>query len=182
MAEIFADIHKEIIELSKTGNSKAQFQLYQLYAKAMFNICMRMMKNAGEAEDLLQESFIEAFSKLQTFRYESSFGAWLKKIVINKCINSLKKKKADIVLTENIQDLDLEDINEEETDLKLEVNKVREAIEKLPDGYRIIISLYLFEGYDHSEISEILGITESTSKSQYLRAKNKLKEILAANK
>jgi len=182
VAEAFGDIHKEIIELSKTGNAKAQFELYKLYAKAMFNICMRMMKNVGEAEDLLQEAFTEAFSKLSSFRYESSFGAWLKKIVINKCINSLKRKKIDLVLHDNLQEFDIESEEEEYISHELEVNKVREAIEKLPDGYRVIFSLYSLEGYDHQEIAEILGITESTSKSQYMRAKNRLKEILKKNK
>jgi RNA polymerase sigma-70 factor (ECF subfamily) len=181
VTEAFADIHKEIIELSKTGNAKAQFELYQLYARAMFNICMRMMRNFSEAEDLLQESFTEAFSKLDSFRYESSFGAWLKKIVVNKCINSLKRKKISLVLLDNLQDIDIEAEQYDVENHELEVNKVREAIEQLPDGYRVIFSLYSLEGYDHLEIAEILGISESTSKSQYMRAKNKLKEILKKN-
>lgn len=100
MAAVYQDIHREIIELSKEGNPKAQYQLYKLYAKAMFNICVRMLNNMKEAEDLLQESFTDAFMKLKTFRYESSFGAWLKRIVINKCINSLQKKKIVLVFPE----------------------------------------------------------------------------------
>ena len=84
----FLDINRDIIELSKARNSQAQFHLYQLYAKAMYNICYRMMNNREEAEDMLQEAFTDAFLKIDTFRYESSFGAWLKKIVINKCIIS----------------------------------------------------------------------------------------------
>ena len=96
MAEAYQDIHREIIELSKKGNPKAQYQLYKLYSKAMFNICVRMLNSIEEAEDLLQESFTDAFMKLNSFRYESSFGAWLKRIVINKCINSIQKKKIDL--------------------------------------------------------------------------------------
>lgn len=156
----------------------AQQQLYQLYAKAMFNICYRMMNSREEAEDMLQESFTEAFIKLQTFRYESSFGSWLKRIVINKCINELKRRKAELILTENIPDSNTEtDENDIET-AKLKVNDVMRAMEQLPEGYRIIFSLYLLEGYDHTEIAQIMGITESTSKSQFSRAKQKLKEIL----
>jgi RNA polymerase sigma-70 factor (ECF subfamily) len=178
LTTVHQDIHKEIIELCKAGNSRAQQQLYQLYSKAMFNICYRMMNRREEAEDMLQESFTEAFVKLTTFRYESSFGAWLKRIVINRCINELKRRKAELVLTENIPDKNPEiDDNDFET-TRLKVNDVIRAMEQLPEGYRIIFSLYLLEGYDHSEIAQIMGITESTSKSQFSRAKQKLKEIL----
>ena len=178
MTTVYQDIHKEIIELCKAGNSRAQQQLYQLYAKAMFNICYRMMNRREEAEDMLQESFTEAFVKLTTFRYESSFGSWLKRIVINKCINELKRRKAELVLTENMPDNNPDsDDNDFET-AKLKVNDVMKAMEQLPEGYRIIFSLYLLEGYDHTEIAQIMGITESTSKSQFSRAKQKLKEIL----
>jgi len=90
------DIHKDIIEQSKLGESRAQYKLYQLYAKAMYNICMRMMTNREEAEDMLQDAFSEAFRRLASFRYESTFGAWLKQIVVNKCINELKRKRADL--------------------------------------------------------------------------------------
>jgi RNA polymerase sigma factor (sigma-70 family) len=175
----YQDIHKELIELSKAGNSKAQYQLYQLYAKAMFNICMRMMNKVEEAEDMLQEGFTEAFTKLDSFRYESSFGAWLKRIVINRCINTIKKKKAELVPMEDMGHFDAgsEDSTEHE-DLELNVKKVHRAIEMLPEGYRVIFSLYLLEGYDHGEIAQIMGISESTSKSQYMRAKLKIKEIL----
>jgi len=175
----YQDIHKEIIELSKAGNSKAQYQLYKLYSKAMFNICTRMMNNKEEAEDLLQESFTEAFIKLDSFRYESAFGAWLKRIVINKCINAIKKKKAEMILSDNIHKYDEKE--EEETnysEIEMNVKNIHKAIEKLPDGYRVIFSLYLLEGYDHTEIAQILGISESTSKSQYMRAKQKIKELL----
>jgi len=179
LAVAYHNIHKEIIELSKAGNSKAQYQLYKLYAKAMYNICYRIMNNREEAEDMLQESFTEAFLKLDTFRYESAFGVWLKRIVINKCINSLKRKKAELVLTDNLPDND--GINEGEDildTLSLKVRDVQNAMDKLPQGYRVIFSLYLLEGYDHSEIAQIMGVSESTSKSQYSRAKQKIKEIL----
>jgi RNA polymerase sigma factor (sigma-70 family) len=173
----YHDIHKEIIELCKAGNAKAQFQLYQLYAKAMYNICYRMMNNREEAEDLLQESFSEAFLKLDTFRYESAFGAWLKRITVNRCINALKRRKADLILVENLPELATnEDYREEIPGLSVE--RVEQAMNLLPEGYRIIFSLYLLEGYDHTEISQIMEISESTSKSQYSRAKQRIKEII----
>ena len=177
----YQEIHREIIELSKAGNNKAQYQLYQLYAKAMFNICFRMMNSKEEAEDMLQEAFTEAFTKMNTFRYESSFGAWIKRIVINRCINAIKKRKAELVYTENIPDNKSEEEEKDFEVINLKVQDVQRAMAKLPEGYRVIFSLYLLEGYDHAEIAQIMGISESTSKSQYSRARQKLKEILKSN-
>ena len=140
-----------------------------------------MTNQREEAEDMLQESFSYAFSRLGSFRFESSFGAWLKRIVVNTCINHLKKRKVDLVYTEQHNDpAPTEDFVDYE-EIKFKVESVMKAMEKLPEGYRIVFSLYLLEGYDHKEISEILGIKESTSKSQFLRAKMKIKEILMSN-
>lgn len=177
MEVAYQDIHRDIVELSKAGNRKAQFQLYKLYAKAMFNICLRMLNSHEEAEDLLQEAFAEAFSKIDSFRFESSFGAWIKRIVVNRCINHLKKRRIDLMLTERIpENPNLN--NDEVDDSELELLKIHKAMEQLPHGYRVIFSLYLIEGYDHSEIAQIMEISESTSKSQFSRAKQKIKEII----
>lgn len=178
MEVAYQDIHREIVELSKAGNRKAQYQLYRLYSKAMFNICYRMLNNWEEAEDLLQEAFAEAFSKLESFRFESSFGAWIKRIVVNRCINHLKKRRVELTLMEEVPENKSGNSDSENEDLDYEVKKVHKAMEKLPHGYRIIFSLYLLEGYDHAEIAEILEISESTSKSQFSRAKQKIKEII----
>lgn len=140
-----------------------------------------MMNNREEAEDMLQESFTDAFMKLQTFRYESSFGSWIKKIVINKCINELKRRKVELLYTEQFPDKKHEDEPDNFETTGLKVKDVMRAMENLPEGYRIIFSLYLLEGYDHTEIAQIMGITESTSKSQFSRAKQKIKELLKAN-
>jgi RNA polymerase sigma-70 factor (ECF subfamily) len=163
------------------GDVRAQYQLYSLYSKAMYNICVRMTNQIEEAEDMLQESFTYAFSKLGSFRFESSFGAWLKRIVVNTCINHLKKRKVDLVYTEQHNDPIPEDDYVDYREIKFQVEGVMKAMEKLPEGYRVVFSLYLLEGYDHKEISEILGISESTSKSQFLRAKQKIKEILMSD-
>ena len=181
MAAAYQDIHREIIELSKTGNPRAQFQLYKLYSKAMFNICVRMLNSKEEAEDLLQESFTDAFMKLNSFRYESSFGAWLKRIVINKCINAINKKKVDLVFPDQPVEPDTRYEEFDYTGIDMDVERIHHAVGKLPDGYRVIFSLYALEGYDHGEISQIMNISESTSKSQYLRAKQKIKELLKNN-
>jgi RNA polymerase sigma-70 factor (ECF subfamily) len=144
----------------------------------MYNACYRILNNTEEAEDVLQESFISAFKNLNHFRGDSSFGSWLKQIVLNKAINQVKKRKL-----ERLPDDDKFDVEEEVGDNEMEgypftVEKVKRAIEMLPDGYRVVMSLYLLEGYDHGEIAEILGISESTSKSQFNRSKKKIKEIL----
>lgn len=171
------DIHKNIIEKSKKGNSKAQYELYQLYAKAMYNTSYRMMNSQVEAEDMLQEAFTEAFMKLDSFRYESTFGAWLKRIVVNKCINEIKRRKAELNF---VEDINIYGDREDEEDYKTELNvaDIKKAMNQLPDGSRVIFSLYLLEGYDHREIAQILNVSESNSKSQYMRAKRKVKEIL----
>ena len=172
----YQDIHRDIIELSKARNSQAQFQLYQLYAKAMYNVCYRIMNNREEAEDMLQESFTEAFMKIDTFRFESTFGAWLKRITVNKCINALKRRKAELVYTDTVSD---DGYEEKEFDPRgLTVEQVQHALEEMPEGYRLVFSLFLLEGYDHGEIAQILGISESTSKSQYARARKKIQQIL----
>ena len=183
MAEGKFEIHGELIEECKLGDSKAQYKLYRLYSKAMYNVSYRMTGNTSDAEDVLQEAFTEAFLKLDTYRYESSFGAWLKRIVINKTINHLKKKKANLLLTDGVEEYECEDDgNIDWEDINFSVASIMEAHGKLPEGYRLVFSLYLLEGYDHAEISSILNISESTSKTQLLRAKQKLKELLKNNR
>ena len=174
------DIHKDIIELSKKGNRGAQYKLYQSYSKAMFNICFRMMNDREEAEDMLQEVFSEAFRRLDSFRHESTFGAWLKRITVNRCINEIKRKKAQLQFFDDMSPFG-DRSEEEEYPTGLSVENIRKAMEELPKGARLIFSLYLLEGYDHQEISQILGISESNSKTQYMRAKNRIKEILKSS-
>ncbi len=170
-----------MIESCKKGDVRAQYQLYSLYNRAMYNICYRMTGKQEEAEDMLQESFTYAFSRLGSFRFESSFGAWLKRIVVNTCINHLKKRKVDLVYTEQHNDPPPDNDPVDYEEIQFRVEQVNRAVELLPEGYRIVFSLYLLEGYDHKEISEILGVSESTSKSQFLRAKQKIKEILMSD-
>ena len=170
----------ELVGLCLKGDRRAQQQLYQAYSKAMYNICLRMMNDPWEAEDVLQISFVDVFTKMHSFKGNSTIGAWIKRIVINNCINQLRKRK--LFFTE--MDGELGNIAEEESANEVPaytVENVKRCMTKLPDGFRMVLSLYLLEGYDHKEIAEILDITESTSKSQYHRAKNKLKELLITN-
>ena len=171
------NIHNKTIEQAKNRNAKALHTLYKQYSRAMFNVCIRMTNSYEDAEDILQDAFTDAFQKLDSYAYESSFGSWLKRIVINKCINALKKKEIDLVFS----DTENENITEYEVDysnIDLQVEQIKLSINKLPDGYKLVCTLYLIEGYDHKEIAQILNISESTSKSQYMRAKKKLKQII----
>ena len=171
--------HKDFVESSKLGDRNSQYQLYELYVDAMYNIAMRMVKIKEDAEDIVQEAFIQAFKNLNSFRYESTFGSWLKRIVINKSINHLKLKRIPVVPIDN-QMYHLKSDTEDEISLDMDVKKIKKGIRLLPAGYQQIINLYLIEGYDHIEISEVLDISSSTSKSQYHRAKKKLIEIINA--
>lgn len=177
MEASFTDKHYELVTACKQGDRQSQFKLYNLYAKAMYNTALRIVRDEAEAADVLQEAFIDAFSRLDSFRQESTFGLWMKQIVVNKSISTLRKRKLELQLLEDGE----EPANEEdsENEIELQVNTIKQAINKLPDGYRLVLTLYLLEGYDHEEIAHILRISEATSRSQYLRGKRKLLSYLA---
>lgn len=177
MATQQIDIHRELVESSKKGDVRAQFELYKLNSTAVFNTCYRIMRNREDAQDILQESFSEAFLKLPGFRHESSFRTWLKRIAVNKCINEIKRKKADLQFSDEIERYG-NHAEDEGTLPELSIEMVKKATEQLPTGSRLIFQLYTLEGYDHREIAEILNVSESNSKSQYMRARMKIKEIL----
>jgi len=173
-------IHADLVERCRQGDREAHYQLYKLYSRSMYNIGYRIVNNEEEAEDVLQEAFISAFRSLDHYRGDATFGSWLKRIVVNKAINVLKQRKAERLPEDD--KFDIQEETWEEQEFPYSVEQVRKAIESLPDGYRSVLSLYLLEGYDHSEIAEILGISESTSKSQFNRSKKKLREILEGGK
>jgi len=173
--KLYKNIHQDIIDRCCEGDQKAQFQLYKLYYKAMYSVSLRIVNDAMEAEDVMQEAFLSAFKRMKTYKGEVSFGAWLKKIVVNRSLDYLKKRKVQF-----------EEINERTTEMadyqmpvkEVNVEVLKNAIHDLSDGYRVVLSLYLIEGYDHEEISQILGISNSASRTQLLRAKNKLRDLL----
>ncbi len=172
--------HADLIDQCRQGSREAFYRLYQLYARNMYNVGYRIVNNSGDAEDVLQEAFVSAFRNLHYYRGDASFGSWLKRIVVNKAINALKKRRL-----ERLPDEEFDVPDSEETDIAefpYSADQVRKAIEALPDGYRTVLSLYLLEGYDHGEIAEIMGITESTSKSQFNRSKKKLLSLLEGGK
>jgi len=170
----------DIIEKCKLNDRKAQMQLYNQYCDGMYVVAKRFVKDTFEAEDIVQEAFIKAFAKLHQYKAEVTFGAWLKRIVINKSIDLLKSKKQQMLELDEVH-LKVIDSNYEDewlVDDAITLNEVKSAIKELPDKYRYVVMLFLVEGYDHQEISEILNISEVASRTQLSRGKTKLKDLL----
>ena len=167
--------HKQYIEACKKGDRKAQLHLYKSYYKAMYNTSLRIVNDSYEAEDVMQEAFLTAFTRISEFRGEVSFGAWLKKIVVHKSINALRKQK-------HFSFVQLDgDIPEEETvtgHQDYRIQEVMGAMQALKSNYRVVLSLYLIEGYDHEEIAQILAVSEGNSRTMVSRAKTVLQKNL----
>jgi RNA polymerase sigma-70 factor (ECF subfamily) len=180
----YPDRHADLVKRCQQGERRAQYDLYQQYVKAMYNVCLRILNHEAEAEDVLQEAFMDAFSHIGSFRGQSTFGAWLKQIVVNRAINHLRSRRLELVDMEShrLGEDDGPDFADtepyDEMGVQLEVERVRQAMQQLPEGYRVVLSLYLFEGYDHEEIGKVLNISETTSRTQYLRGKKRLLELL----
>ncbi|MCH7657935.1 MAG: sigma-70 family RNA polymerase sigma factor [Bacteroidetes bacterium] len=176
---VYQNIHQDIIDGCVIGDQKSQFKLYRLYFKAMYNASLRIVNDSTEAEDIMQDAFLAAFEKIDSYEGKVSFGAWLKKIVINKSLDYVRKKRVDLIPIEE-QKYRIEYTNNTENDKVSEasIEDIKRCINQLANGYRIVLSLYLIEGYDHEEIGQILGISGSTSRSQFTRARKKLIEEL----
>ncbi len=167
----------ELVEQCKVNDRKAQMQLYRQYCQGMYAVAVRFVKDPDDAEDVLQESFIKAFQRIDQFKGEVTFGAWLKKIVVNRSIDFLKSKHQKTVeLNESY--LQVADDNDWTVEDSVGIAKVKNAIEELPEKYRYVVQLFLVEGYDHSEIAQILGISDTASRTRLLRGKAQLKETL----
>lgn len=168
----------ELVEQCKANKRDAQLQLYRKYCDGMFCVAMRFLKNKDDAEDILQESFIKAFQRIHQFKGEVTFGAWLKRIVVNGCIDYLKSKKQRLVeLDEGY--MQVADDNNWEVAEEIDLDEVKRAINQLPDKYRYVVQLFLMEGYDHSEVAQILDISETASRTRLVRGKGRLKELLS---
>lgn len=171
---IYRDVHHNLIEKCRKQDQRSQMQIYKLYYKAMFNTSLRIVGNNGDAEDIMQESFLDAFQKLGQYTEEGSFGGWLKRIVVNNSIDFVNKNKLQTEFNEHLEVVEEESTDFDEKEIRLK--DIRDALGRIKDEYRIIISLFLFEGYDHEEISEILNISYNLSRTRYSRAKRKLTE------
>ena len=171
-------INKYLVQRSIKGDRSAQNELYKLHVNAMYNICRRMLKDPELAKDILQDSFIQAFKNINRLKNEVTFSAWLKRIVINNCINHLKKNQ---LLSYSLDDELDERLEEGFVDEELKnknIKNIMAALEQISEGCRTVLNLYIFEGYDHKEIAQILNITESASKAQYSKAKSKIRKLL----
>ena len=167
-----------LVEQCKANNRKAQLALYNQYCDGMYIVANRYLKDRAAAEDAMQVAFIKAFKKLEQFKGDVTFGAWLKRIVINTCLDVIKAKKAQFHSLEE-ETLHIVDDNDDwEVPDETTIDAVKAAIESLKESYRVVVKLYLLEGYDHQEIADILGITESASRTNLHRGKQKLKQQL----
>ncbi|MDP4249772.1 MAG: RNA polymerase sigma factor [Bacteroidota bacterium] len=178
--ELTAPIQRdELVERCRRGDPRSYSELYQKYSRAMYNTSLRIMNNSGDAEDVLQESFCDAFAAIGSFAYKSTFGAWLKRIVINKSINALRIRKVTIIDMEKttVGHLPEEEV-EDENEIQLKVEEIKKAVRELPNGYRTVLTLHLFEGYDQEEIAEILQVSHVTVRTQYMRARQKLLQYI----
>lgn len=168
----------QLIQACLRNDRNAQRKLYNAYAGRMLVVCIRYVQNQAEAEDILQEAFIKIFQNLDKFRFESTLGAWIKRIVVNTAINQIRA---------NIHFRDMDDVQDYENQVSdnqsgiegIQFQELIEMIQKLPKGCQAVFNLFAIEGYKHNEISEMLNITEGTSKSQYSRARVILQSILS---
>lgn len=150
-----------------------QFQeAYDRYAKQLYNTAFRILGQTEDAEDVLQESFLEAFKNLPSFEGRATMSTWLHRIVVNRSVNLMKARR--LILTDTEPEIPVDPDPDDPADLSLQVEQIRRAMMALPTGYRTVLSLHLFEGYDHEEIASILGIAPTTARSQYHRARNVL--------
>ncbi len=180
----YRDTHRDIVLGCQRRDRNAQRQLYGHYAKPMYNLCLRMLKHSHDAEDVLQVAFVQVFARIHTFQFEASISAWIKRVVVNRCIDHLKKRR---LLTTDL-DPSRHEVADDTPDIPYAdegtytVERIKRAMLDLSEGYRVVLTLYLFEGYDHEEIGQILGISTGTSKSQYSRARKRLAQLLTENK
>lgn len=171
---IEANTIQAVVRKASNGDEGAQTWLYNNFSKAMFNICIRMTGNRTDAEDILQNAFVLAFTKLHQLKEANQFGGWLKRITVNECINYSKKNFYWNEWEENHED---ELVNEETEWWKtVDFTMIHREIKNLPDGCRQVFNLFVLEDFSHKQIADTLSISESTSKSQYHRARQLLKE------
>ena len=170
------DNELSLIRLCKKGDAKAQYRLYKLYCKGMFNVAIRLTNDKSLAEDVLQDAFVKAFTEIDKLQNEKAFGGWLKRIVINRSIDVTRKEKTFYAEVESLGNDELEIAVEIDSGFSPE--RIHHYIKQLPDGAREILVLRALEGYKHAEIAEKLGISESTAKTQFFRAKQLLLKMM----
>ena len=174
--------HRSLIEACKRNDRKAQIKVYDLYYKAMYNTSLRIVNDTLLAEDIMQESFLDAFNKLESFEWRSSFGSWLKRIVINKSLDKIRKKLDEVSVSEVDEQIMDKNDGDDFSNIEYRLEEVKVALKLLPKDYKLILVLHLFEGYDHQEISQILNLPYNNVRVRYMRAKRKLIEKVMESK
>lgn len=183
MKEKYVYVNLDLIKSCRKNDRNAQLGIYKLYYKAMYNTSLRIVNNTADAEDIMQEAFLDAFRKIKSYTGDGSFGAWLKRIVINKSLDLLKARQNRMSLGQKIMEMEeeKEDDESDTSDIDVKIEEVKSAMEKLPNDYRIILALFLLEGYDHQEIAHILNTPYGNVRTRYSRARKRLiKEITEA--
>ncbi|WP_296382036.1 sigma-70 family RNA polymerase sigma factor [Winogradskyella sp.] len=171
------NIDNTLIEASRKGNPIAQMQIYDKYCKAMYTIACRYLNNEEDAKDAMQEGFLKAFVSISSYKPKATFGAWLKRIIINQCLDMLKKRKIEFSDNE-VEILELIEDKGWDFDSSISKQEILNEIEQLSQKHKIVVQLYLIEGYDHQEISDILEIPIKTSRTHLRRGKLKLQDLL----
>lgn len=164
----------EQVELCRSGNRRAYFDIYQRYAKPMLNSSMRIVNNFADAEDMVQEAFVEAFKNIESFTYKSSFEAWLRRIVINRSISFLRKRKINWVDADITKLEDEDNVSINEDDFLLDIERIKEAIKQLPDTHRVIFNLFTIDEMPQEEIGKLLGLSHNNVRTIYHRARKKI--------
>ena len=172
------NINDKLIKRCRENDREAQFEIYKIYYRQMYNTSLRIVNNTAEAEDIMQESFLDAFRKIGDYTGQGDFGGWLRRIVVNNSLDTLKKRRPEVELDENYSGMTDEE-DDATANIEYRIEEIRKAISLLPDSYRIIISLFLLEGYDHEEIAQILNISYGASRTRFSRARQKLLSVLS---
>ncbi len=170
----------DLIKKNIKSDRKTQTEVYNTYYRRVYASCLRILTDQYEAEDLMQEAFIHAFQKIDSFRGESNLGTWICRIAINKCLDHLKKRKVQLDFDDNWENR-AESAQPVHEDVQYDVERIQAAMETLPEGCRIVFYLHMFEEMDHDAIAAKLGIREGSSRAQYARAKNRIKELVSKN-
>ena len=170
-------LEKKLVRLCKKGNQIAQMQVYDNYCQAMFTIACRYLNNEEDAKDVMQEGFLKAFTNIESYKPEATFGAWLKRIIINQCLDVLKKRKLEFS-DDEVENLQIVEDDNWDFESSITKTEILFAIEQLTEKHKIVVKLYLLEGYDHKEISQILDIPVKTSRTHLSRGKSKLQDLL----
>ncbi|MGB5378206.1 RNA polymerase sigma factor [Muriicola sp.] len=165
---------EKLIQHCKKGDRKAQEQLYRKYASVLFGLCLKYSRNKTEAEDNLHDSFLTIFDKIEQFKFKGSFEGWLKRITVNTVLQKYRKQQYMNLVTDNLEEE--QDVDYEYPDIQL--STLLQYVQELPAKYRLTFNLYVLDGYTHKQISELLGTSQGTSKSNLSRAKKILQEKL----